>query len=312
LHWFQNYEHHIKARFDEAEAIITRFPHPLNQIGSIMLSDINRARTLNKDNYICCLLPYWLAELTNAKPEWCDRIALGNLFGMLYFFIQDDLMDSPAPLRQELLPLANLCHVQFLAAYRALLPAHSSFWSYYNTYITEWAAAVSTEDHTYTTWIDPIKSAHKSSPIKLTGTALCLLSNQSDSIKEVERATELVLTTLQMSDDLADWEQDFEEGAGNSLLSMIGSQLAQHHKECTPEAVKNAIYLHGELIRYTQIAEEHHHELSKLSIHLQISSLLSFHASMTADLKQIAANIEQDRQRLLQGGFYLWLEKNIN
>ena len=80
-----------------------------------------------------------MKDISELPPESMNKLSLANVFVMLYYFIQDDIMDSAKGEHKDKLPLANLFHMQFLSIYRELFPSSSPFWSYYETYITEWS-----------------------------------------------------------------------------------------------------------------------------------------------------------------------------
>ncbi|WP_410513678.1 hypothetical protein PaeBR_04380 [Paenibacillus sp. BR2-3] len=145
MNWFHDYEDELRLVFQGCSQIISQFPEPLNFQGLSYLSHFNVFETGSHKNYICYLLPYWLQESCRLTPGDCRQMSKGNVFLMLYFFIQDDLMDKPITSSPSKLPLANLLYVEFLNIYRFFFPGQSSFWTYFNRYIMEWADSVSNE-----------------------------------------------------------------------------------------------------------------------------------------------------------------------
>ncbi len=309
MQWLQLYQNRVDYVYLQAKRQINDFPAPSAQLGLSMLEKIDQSREVHKDNHICCLLPYWLSECLQVSEDDCDQLALGNLFGMMHYFIIDDVMDSPSNLHSHLLPLAGLCNLQLMNRYQALLAGHSAVWQHYGRYVSDWASAVSTERSLERPWNDLRSLAHKSSPLKLTAAALCALSDQEELLEEAELAIDLVLATLQLSDDLADWEIDLEEGNRNAWLSLIRAERSISDEEWTDDYVRQAIYTTDAMEAYLSCAQSHHNQLSKLSISHRSASLTSFHYYLIDDLRRIADQISKDRRHRLEGGLHYWLQQ---
>lgn len=304
MNWLTDYTAELDEVFAETEQRIASLPAPFDDMGTAYLNAFHPLRRNSTKNYICYLLPYWLnrSSSISGNDSACRRMAVANVIVMLYFFIQDDLMDAPPPEWKERLVLANLLHAILVELYVPLFPASSPFWSYYRQYVTEWAFGVTTE-HTGDDWIDrPICIAHKASPVKLASSGFMLLSGCDESIPAVSAMIDQVLITLQMADDLADWRDDVRQGNANCLLSMIRNEQEGFGKrELTDREVKAALYLRGSLNRYAAIAVERHGRLLRTGP--RIEHLLAFHEFLTNGLLETAETIERDKSRLLMGGF---------
>jgi hypothetical protein len=309
MNWFHDYEEKLSDVFQDCEQIISRFPDPLNSQGLAYLHHFNVFESESHKNYICYLLPYWMQESCRLTDNECRQMSRGNVYLMLYFFIQDDLMDKPTA-SPSMLPLANLLYIEFLNIYRSLFPGQSSFWNFFNKYITEWADSVSnelTEDYFLE---NKVKVAHKASPLKLSSTAALLLSDQEDYVTNLEEILDYVLLSLQMLDDYEDWEADLKEGSYNCLLSLTGRQLQKAAGTVTPEEVRAFIFTGGGLKHYLHIALTHNIKLREFRPVLPY--LLSFHEGMTDNLQKLYASIEAEKKILQGGGLAYWLSKNMN
>jgi hypothetical protein len=241
--------------------------------------------------------------------ETCRQLSLANVFAMLYYFIQDDQMDTNSSFKKIQIPLANLLQLQFLQRYSQLFTSTTTqFFQLYATYTTDWADAVANEDHAHHFAENSLLLARKSSPLKLCSTCACVLLERESLIPIVSTAVDLVLTTIQMADDWVDWQEDLLEGNYNSLIDFIQSlrPLADNN-ELNLAFVKQAIYVKGILQNYAQIAVDHHDHLVNLNI--PIPHLISFHHSIVQYLLQEASRIEKDRNSLALGGFHYWLSK---
>jgi hypothetical protein len=308
MDWLKEHEEDLKWVFAKSEAIIARFPSPINQLGLEYLEKFHVFREDSAKNYVCYLLPFWLKDIAPVEISAVKRLALANVFVMLYFFIQDDLMDSSNPQPSVQLPLGNLFYLEFLNIYRDYFPSDSPFWTYFNIYITEWSESVTNERERNFFLNDLKRTALKASPVKLASTGVCLLIGQTNLISQVTDAVDHTLVTLQMVDDWADWQEDLEEGAYNGLLAMITSELQLSESiELTEEQVKKALFVQGSLNRYTEIARTNGQHL--MSIGINAPHLLSFNQHLLNTLIEGAASIEKQKQRLAMGGFYHWVFK---
>ncbi|KRF21380.1 hypothetical protein [Paenibacillus sp. Soil787] len=309
MNWFLAYEKDLADVFTEAEGIISAFPAPLDHLGLAYLATFDGRKEDSTKNYICYLLPYWMKDISELPPESMNKLSLANVFVMLYYFIQDDIMDSAKGEHKDKLPLANLFHMQFLSIYRDMFPAGSPFWSYYETYVTEWSEAVSNEQQSDYFLQDIVKVAKKASPVKNASTGALLLANQAHLIPVVTAAVEQTLITLQMLDDWADWEEDLEEGSYNCLLASMRKHL-QLSKESvvSPEMVKQQLYVHDFLDSYGQIATTHHEQL--LDLQISMTQMINFHDSLVQNIQKVALEIKENRKMLASGGFYYFLSKS--
>ncbi|KGE19227.1 class 1 isoprenoid biosynthesis enzyme [Paenibacillus wynnii] len=309
MNWLHDYEEELRIVFHDCRHIISQFPDPLNAYGLSYLHHFNVFETESHKNYICYLLPFWFQENGRLTAQDCRQMSIGNVFLMLYFFIQDDLMDTSTTSAFSTLPLANLLYIEFLNIYRSYFPGKSPFWTYFNRYISEWAESVSNENREDYFRVEQVKVAYKASPLKLSSTAALLLSDQDTLIPQSEEMLHYVLLTLQMLDDYEDWKEDLEEGSYNCLLSLTRQELNCDKDSLTQADVKEFIYTNRGLERFTQIAWDHHNRL--LGYSLKVPNLLDFHHRLTNNLMQISAAIETEKKLLQSGGLHYWLSKNM-
>jgi hypothetical protein len=134
--WYTRYTTELEQVYKEAEDRISIFPLPLNHIGLAYAEKFNPVKHEGRKDYICSLLPFWIKEASGISDSQCKSLALANVYGMLYFFIQDDLMDStPAANWKEQLALGNLLMLEMFRILRELFPSDSQFWNYYHRYV---------------------------------------------------------------------------------------------------------------------------------------------------------------------------------
>ncbi len=310
LNWYLDYEAELAEVFSEVEAIINKFPQPLNYTGLSYLNGFNVLKDGSSNNYICYLLPFWMMDILPMDRKLCNRLSVANVLGMLYFFIQDDQMDSSSLPGKYQLPLANLLHMKFLESYQELFPTGSPFWSFYSIYITDWAEAVSNEGQAHHYLKNPLLMARKASPLKLCSTGACLLMEQPNLIPIVSDAIDHVLATLQMADDWVDWQVDLLEENYNSLIDFIISlNPIEFTGEINESFIKEAIYTKTLLTPFVDTAVKHQKHLA-VSNHV-IPHLLSFHDYIVKHLLEEASTIEKNRDAIIQGGFHYWMSNAL-
>lgn len=309
MNWLHAHKNQLNLIFAEAKEAVRQFPSPLDQLGLAYLAKFDVSREGSSKNYICYLLPYWMKDICKLPPESFNKLSLANIFVMLYYFIQDDIMDGSKGEHASKLPLANLFHVQFLSIYRELFPSNSPFWGYYETYIIEWSKSVTNELQSDYFYEDKFQIAKKASPVKNASTGALLLANLAHLIPVVTAAVEQTLVTLQMLDDWADWEEDLEEGSYNCLLASIRKQLQLSTVDSlTPEIVKQQLYVHDFFAAYAEIADSHHEHLLNMSVGM--GQLLAFHDSLVQNIHRVAHEIKERRASLVSGGFYYFLSNS--
>jgi hypothetical protein len=309
MKWLTAYEKQLVDVFNEARQIVRQFPTPMDQLGLAYLAKFDASDAGSTKNYICYLLPYWMEDICELPPDTFNKLSLANVFVMLYYFIQDDIMDSAKGEHTTKLPLGNLFHLQFLKIYRELFQTHSPFWNYYETYIIEWSQSVTNETLSDYFHNDIRQIAKKASPVKNASTAALLLTNQAELIPVVSEAVEQTLVTLQMLDDWADWEEDMEDKSYNCLLASIRMRLQlPAESELTPEIVKHQLYVLDFLASYGAVADQHHKDL--LDLPIAMNPMVNFHASIVQNIYALAEEIKNRRSTLASGGFYYFLSNS--
>ncbi|WP_054026628.1 hypothetical protein [Bacillus sp. FJAT-28004] len=307
MEWFTRYIPQLESIYAQAEARIATFPTPLDSIGLVYAHKFNPVKQDSNKDYICSLLPFWMKEPSEINDSQCEALALANVYGMLYFFIQDDVMDSkPASNWKEQLALGNLLLLEMFHVFRDLFPSDSPFWGYYDHYVTNWAESVTNEDRDNYFVNNPIRTAGKAGPVKIASTGALLLAGRSELIEKMELAIDIVLMTLQMSDDYQDWKEDLAEGSYNGLLAMIAASRTSD-EPLTEQEIENEIFIRGCLGPYVQLAMDNEYRLSDLET--GSSELVAFHRYILNHLNHVNKTIESNKKLLLEGGFNYFLSK---
>ncbi|MFS0840292.1 hypothetical protein [Paenibacillus sp. 1P03SA] len=310
MKWFTDYREELELVFDEAVRRISSFPVPLNTAGLDYLDKFHPLKKNSTKNYICYLLPFWLREQTKLPAGTYRTLSLANVFVMLHFFVQDDLMDTDtgAEERRMMLPLSNLFQAEYSLLYRGYFPSDSPFWAYADTCLRQWAECAVRENEADYFRVDPLRIAHKAAPVKLASTGVLLLSGQEELIRPFSRQTDHTLLALQMADDWADWREDLEMGSYNCLLSLIRTRKGLKPDEpLTEDNVKQAVFTHGCLRDYAEAAAAYSAGARTGSFHTP--HMDAFHQSLLDDLLTEAARIDKERGLLELGGFTYLLSK---
>ncbi|MGG6314273.1 hypothetical protein [Paenibacillus macerans] len=310
MNWLTSYEQDLEFAFRDAEEILSAMPEGFRGRAIGYLDKFHALKEHRSKNYICYLLPYWLRKASGAKQEDCHRFAVANLFGMMYYHLVDEAMDEPEAKSKFQLPLADLVRFEFMHIYSGYFPASSPFWAYYRKYAAEWADAVTLENVNDFFQEDPVRVAHKASPVKLTVAGTLLLTGREQLIPEWEAAVDTVLVTLQMLDDWEDWEKDLREDSYNCLISTIQKELGiPRDRRPTSEEIKQAIFVQDILSIYALRADRNHEALSGISGLLP--HLFEFHDDLRRNVNQGAQKLQKERNLLMGGGLEYWLSKNM-
>ncbi|MGG3454949.1 hypothetical protein D3C81_1217620 [compost metagenome] len=309
MNWLTRFEQDLGIAFDDAEHLLSELPE---EFRNQAINYLERFRILNKagsTNYICYLLAYWLQEASNSKLEDCRRLTVAMIFVMMYYHLIDEVMDDPEVSDKRKLPLANLLQFEFWKIYSSYYPAASPFWHSYRKYTAEWAEAVALENQNDFFQEDPVRIAHKASPVKLTVAGLLILNGQEARLPAFEKAVDVVLVTLQMLDDWEDWEKDLREGSYNALISEVQREL-QIPRDCRPnqEEIKHALFVRDILFSYAERTDHNAAVLDQTAPTL--THLIDFHEYLRQSLKQGAQSLREERELLAQGGLLYWLSKN--
>ncbi|BBI36423.1 hypothetical protein [Cohnella abietis] len=316
MNWNEAYRSEIELIFEKAAAETALFPAPLNELGLALLAKLNPLQSNTGTNYISFLLPFWLQEQTASPDDLCRDLAIGNVFAMIHFFLIDDVMDAGAGLNKvdirESLVLGQLFQGLFQQYYRRHFKADSALWTYYQAYMEDWALAVSQEGKQPAEPRNPAQLARKSAPVKLCAIGMLLLSEQEERIPDLEEAVELILATLQLSDDWADWREDLAEESCNAFLTIVREQIAlPSNLALNEQRVKQAIYHTNALNCLVEIVDNHRQRLSNITY--LPSVLFDFQEFIRVGLRKEASDAEEITNKLASGGgLFYYLSNSTN
>ncbi|OWA34314.1 hypothetical protein B9G55_18550 [Saccharibacillus sp. O16] len=294
----------MQRAFQTCREIIGTYPAPYAEAGIRYLDRFDPQRGSGPTNYICCLLPYWLAPPVNASLEICRAIAEANVFGMLHFHLQDERMDRTDGLDRPFIALSQLFNAEMNGRYAQLFASTQAFRDALLRCTTEWAEGLAFERSRDPFFDHPDQLAARSAPLLLC--PLALFEHDESLCQQALHAVRESLITLQMADDWADYANDLQEGSYNSLVSFYRHEY-NLPKEVTVTAgdVEKAVYGQGMLGRYAEHALNRQKELD--AYRDIFPGLIAFHTALAGDLERIALGIETEKQTLALGGLNYWL-----
>jgi hypothetical protein len=249
--WLHDFSDDVFSAFECAKNQISEYPPDLVQKGLAYLEKYNLFNKNSTKNYVCYLLPFWLHKIFPIKKDTCKYLSIGNIFAMLYFFIQDDLFDTHV-LQTDNHLLAHFFLTDFLACYLNNSLDPNKILYYFKIYLKDWSQSITQEQDGY--WekqnnnINIYNLANKTAPLKLTIASMALAADKVEMIDEVSKIVDLILIKLQLLDDWHDWRKDMEQKNCTYFLNKTMelsnikdfSQLREIH-------VQKAIY-HGNII----------------------------------------------------------------
>lgn len=306
----------LEIVFEMCRERIRAFPEPFIKTGLAYI-DMFDPLKIKKGNYICYMLPFWLRDPFKVDKGTSRVLSMINIFKMLYFFIQDDIIDSDKPEKySHLLPLANLFFIEFYGLYQGLMQHYPSFWPYVKRYFNDWAVSNDFEKNNSKSKdinlsaLDLSMLAKKAAPIKLSACAVCFLSGKEDYIDDLDRQIDYTLITLQLVDDWTDKYKDFEEGSFTLVLGEIMNFCdIDDFANLKKEDINRAAFFSDIPQKIHSIAEKHHQQISSFAI--EVPDIILFHDSLINSVENIMSNIDSKKNDILKGGFFNFLKSNI-
>ena len=208
---------------------ISTYPPALRQPARARLEDHwSLAQKRPHAFHIAYLLPFWLEKPFSLDRDACRLVGLSNIFLVLYFMLQDALMDAgPDEHLSDLQPLGTFFFLDVLAPYRRLFGTGSPFWARFEEYIAQWGGSVSWERQWH--WRqavafeegDLLRLAHKAAAGKIPCAALCMLAGREEAIGSLGSMWDNLMLTFQLTDDLRDWRGDLARGHCTYFLARV-------------------------------------------------------------------------------------------
>lgn len=248
-------------------------------------------------------LPFWIGNSLKLPDDICRQMAVGNLF-LLHSFQSFDFVvdgDRPNTSTRSLIILGSLCHLQVMNHYRPYFSPESKFWERLEVYWREWGESILWEAKEGA-WQQPfsedalIFTAHKSAALKICPTGLALFAERPELIPAFEKAIDLMHATMQLLDDLKDWQEDLQHQRYNSLIGMlISERLINPDSLRSPEEIAALMVSSDVLERYAHKVHIYAAKTSEVVVSLNIEPL----AQMVNGLAESAAWMTEKYKHLM-------------
>jgi hypothetical protein len=226
-----------------------------------------------RNNGICCLMPFLLQDAFELKREIARKVSLGTTYILLYFYSQDEVMDTgEGEYKGHLLPLSNMFYQDFISLFYSLLPSKQLFWSLSKRYIREWASSVIWEREEH--WgkaknfseDDLMLLSRKAAPLKISCAAMSLLGGREDTVEPLENMVDYSQVVFQLLDDFKDWRTDLFSKNYTYLLVKVMEYLRLDHVAELSEPVVQKVLDEGSVLKDIFGLAEKYSELTMKSI----------------------------------------------
>lgn len=299
------------------EKRVSSYPFYIRDLGLSYLEKLHLVKDKNsRRGGFCYLMPFWLKDSFNIDSETCRIIALGNIFGLLYFMSQDEVIDNRSSgYEVSLSPLSTMFFLDFTAQYRLIFSSDSLFWSYFEKYIGEWSQSVAWEHKKHWRHVevfseeDFILLSRKAAPFKIPFAAIGILAGNEQKIQAFSDMMDYDQVVYQIIDDWRDWREDLSKGNFTYFLMKAMEYCnIRDSSDLTETHVKKAIYIGNITEKVMEIAKKYN-RLSRESISKVKINYLEAYLQLEADLyNKILTDLKEEKEVNLKGGFdkLLW------
>ena len=251
MHDYNDVDKSIIQILGKCESMVSTYPHSLSTYGIATLKKLRLLKDCERrSGGFCYLMPFWFQDAFSLSHDFCCQLSLGNIFGLLYFMSQDEVMDGGSNVdNTHLLPLSSLFYNDFISCYRNLFPSDSVFWSHFTKYLQEWAKSVTWEREEHVGSIKPyceddlILLSRKAAGMKIPFAAICIASGKFELIARFESLVDYDQIVYQMIDDWRDWKTDIETKHYTHFLIKVMEYCGIDDSETLTEShVKKAVF----------------------------------------------------------------------
>lgn len=267
--------------------------------------------------HIAYLLPFWLKEPLTLDRDVCRQVGLSNVFLVLYFMLQDALMDAgPGEGQGHLQPLGTFFFLDVMAPYRRLFGSDSAFWGRFEEYIAQWGLSVSWERRWHWRQVsafeeaDLIRLAHKAAAGKIPCAALCMLAGREEVIGPLERMVDNLMLTFQLMDDLRDWHGDLAQGHFTYFLTRVMAHRSLGQSELLTETdVEKALFAGAVLDEYLELMARYNRLARESVSALDVPYLKAYIALLDQGGGQLREELEARRSELIREQFAALIQR---
>jgi hypothetical protein len=263
------------------------------------------------------LLPFWLEQPFALDREVCRLVALSDTFLVLYFMLQDGLMDAaPGEYQGHLQPLGSFFFLDLMTPYRRLFGADSPFWALLEEYVAQWGRSVLWEQQWH--WgqarafdkDDLLLLARKAAVLKIPCAALCLLAGREEAIGTLEKMVDTLMVSFQFMDDLRDWRGDLAQGNHTYFLTRVTAQRGPSPATPLTEMdVDKALFVGVVLDEYLGLVAEYNRRALESVSTLAAPHLKAYITLFAQGCGQLRKELEARRSERIRGQFAALMQR---
>lgn len=176
-------------------------------------------------------LPGWLGDAMGLPADNIRAVTLGNLFGLAYVRLHDDLNDERLidEERAKALALATRLYQRWLAVYIRLFGDSAQFWDGFEHYLDQWLQASLGSNQLPATPFEHFDETHflalghRGALIKVCAAASCLLARREELLPQLEDCLDQLMIGAVLLDHAADWQEDLAAQRPNVFVASISS-----------------------------------------------------------------------------------------
>jgi hypothetical protein len=193
---------------------------------------INRISSVNW--YLEWQLPGWLGRTFHMASSEYDILTLGNIFGLSFIRLQDDIFDQEdVPIIEGLPVLRNKLFNRWMDQYRKLFDAKSSFWDHLHCYLGQWLRAelencgpckseLRNEENFSSSQSNPVQQlSRRGAPLKICCIAACMKSGNDHLLPNLLAGCDHLLAGMVLLDHAEDWQDDLQAGKYNAFITYL-------------------------------------------------------------------------------------------
>lgn len=230
----------------EVNQFVSSLPPPLDRVGAKLCNGVVNHLAFQ------IFLPLWLGEAWKLSRGTSLKAAAGNVYGSLYFVIQDRAVDCGDRESLNLLPLSTMFFAENLRLYSERMEGNPLFWKWLQRYLAEYCQAVTEEAvqrHGKLSSFEPGDKdllGRKISPLKCSIRVMAHLAGRSEVAETLCDAVQIQETGRQLADDLEDWREDLKAGNFTYPLVAAARRLGVSDPQALPmEDVAMALFTTG-------------------------------------------------------------------
>jgi hypothetical protein len=173
---------------------------------------------------------------------------LGNVFGLAYVRLQDNLFDGEqVGGMEEATALTSGLYQHWIGQYRLLFASSSPFWEYLDRFSGQWLRASLEKggpsgDELRSGLAEPVlRLAERGAPLKICCAAACLLAGQESVDTGLLAGITYLLSGAVLLDHADDWQADLVAGRYNALAAFVSPGAG--YVQADHQAILEELYL---------------------------------------------------------------------